>query len=158
MKMKEMESKKQGTRLRRQDRELEELEEASLLRAGWEDGRHQRAGRQRDARRVGCLVCQLIFDDWLLYKQEPGDAAQIGSFCEKNFGVTFPMFEKVDVKGPDAHPLFRYLTDEARGLLGTRSIKWNFTKFLVDRNGKVLERYAPKTKPEEIVGDIERLL
>jgi glutathione peroxidase len=91
-------------------------------------------------------------------KQEPGDAAQIGSFCEKNFGVTFPMFEKVDVKGPDAHPLFRYLTDEARGLLGTRSIKWNFTKFLVDRNGKVLKRYAPKTKPEEIVGDIERLV
>jgi glutathione peroxidase len=68
------------------------------------------------------------------------------------------MFEKVDVKGPDAHPLFRYLTDEARGLLGTRSIKWNFTKFLVDRNGKVLKRYAPKTKPGEIVARIEALL
>lgn len=91
-------------------------------------------------------------------KQEPGDATQIGSFCEKNFGVTFPMFEKVDVKGPDAHPLFRYLTDEARGLLGTRSIKWNFTKFLVDREGKVLRRYAPKTTPQAIAADIAALL
>jgi glutathione peroxidase len=91
-------------------------------------------------------------------KQEPGDAAQIGGFCEKNFGVTFPMFEKIDVKGPDAHPLYGYLTGERRGILGTKSIKWNFTKFLVDRNGNVVRRYAPKTKPEEIVGDIEALL
>ena len=91
-------------------------------------------------------------------KQEPGDATQIGSFCEKNFGVTFPMFEKIDVKGPDAHPLFRYLTGEAPGLLGTEFIKWNFTKFLVDRRGDVVKRYAPKTKPEAIEGDIEALL
>lgn len=91
-------------------------------------------------------------------KQEPGDAAQIGSFCEKNFGITFPLFEKIDVKGPDAHPLFRYLTGEARGLLGTRSVKWNFTKFLVDRQGNVLKRFAPKTKPEEIAARIEALL
>ncbi|RDU99619.1 glutathione peroxidase [Trinickia dinghuensis] len=91
-------------------------------------------------------------------KQEPGDAAQIGSFCETKFGVTFPMFEKVDVKGPDAHPLYRYLTGEARGLLGTRSIKWNFTKFLVDGQGNVLKRFAPKTKPEEIAARIEALL
>lgn len=91
-------------------------------------------------------------------KQEPGDAAQIGSFCEKNFGVTFPLFEKIDVKGPDAHPLFRYLTGERRGLFGTRNVKWNFTKFLVDRQGNVLKRYAPKTKPEQIAGDIEALL
>jgi len=91
-------------------------------------------------------------------KQEPGDAAQIGAFCEKNFFVTFPMFEKIDVKGPDAHPLYGYLTNEAPGLLGTKAIKWNFTKFLVDRNGNVVRRYAPKTKPEEIVGDIEALL
>ena len=91
-------------------------------------------------------------------KQEPGDAAQIGSFCEKNFGVTFPMFEKVDVKGPHAHPLFRYLTGERRGLFGTKAIKWNFTKFLVDRQGNVLERYAPKTKPEQIAARIEALL
>ncbi len=91
-------------------------------------------------------------------KQEPGDATQIGSFCEKNFGVTFPMFEKIDVKGPEAHPLFRYLTGEAPGLLGTEFIKWNFTKFLVDRRGEVVKRYAPKTKPEAIVDDIEALL
>jgi glutathione peroxidase len=91
-------------------------------------------------------------------KQEPGDATQIGSFCEKNFGVTFPMFEKIDVKGSEAHPLFRYLTGEAPGLLGTEFIKWNFTKFLVDRRGEVVKRYAPKTKPEAIVDDIEALL
>lgn len=91
-------------------------------------------------------------------KQEPGDAAQIGSFCEKNFGVTFPMFEKVDVKGPAAHPLYRYLTSEAPGLFGTKVIKWNFTKFLVDRRGQVVKRYAPKTTPEAIAADIEALL
>lgn len=91
-------------------------------------------------------------------KQEPGDAAQIGGFCEKNFGVTFPLFEKIDVKGPNAHPLYRYLTNEAPGLLGTKAIKWNFTKFLVDRRGNVVKRYAPKTTPQEIVGQIEALL
>jgi glutathione peroxidase len=91
-------------------------------------------------------------------KQEPGDAAQIGSFCEKNFGVTFPLFEKIDVKGPHAHPLFGHLTGERRGIFGTKAIKWNFTKFLVDRQGNVLERYAPKTKPEEIAARIEALL
>ncbi len=91
-------------------------------------------------------------------KQEPGDAAQIGSFCEKNFGVTFPMFEKIDVKGPAAHPLYRYLTNEAPGLFGTKAIKWNFTKFLVDRRGQVVKRYAPKTTPEAIAADIEALL
>ncbi|TAM50596.1 MAG: glutathione peroxidase [Paraburkholderia sp.] len=91
-------------------------------------------------------------------KQEPGDAGQIGSFCEKNFGVTFPMFEKVDVKGPAAHPLYRYLTSEAPGLFGTKVIKWNFTKFLVDRRGQVVKRYAPKTTPEAIAADIEALL
>lgn len=91
-------------------------------------------------------------------KQEPGDAAQIGSFCEQNFGVTFPMFEKIDVKGPDAHPLYGFLTREARGIFGTKAVKWNFTKFLVDRKGNVVKRYAPKAKPETIVGDIEALL
>ena len=90
--------------------------------------------------------------------QEPGDAAQIGAFCEKNFGVTFPMFEKVDVNGPDAHPLFRFLTKEKRGLFGTARIKWNFTKFLVDRQGTVVRRYGPRTTPEAIAADIERLL
>ena len=91
-------------------------------------------------------------------KQEPGDATQIGSFCEKNFGVTFPMFEKIDVNGANAHPLYRWLTGEAPGLLGLEGIKWNFTKFLVDRNGGVVKRYAPVTKPEAIAADIEKQL
>ena len=91
-------------------------------------------------------------------KQEPGDAAQIGSFCEKNYGVTFPMFEKIDVNGANAHPLYRWLTGEAPGLLGLEGIKWNFTKFLVDRNGSVVRRYAPVTKPEAVAADIEKQL
>ncbi|CAB3771945.1 glutathione peroxidase [Paraburkholderia solisilvae] len=91
-------------------------------------------------------------------KQEPGDAQQIGSFCERNFGVSFQLFEKIDVKGPNAHPLFRFLTHAAPGLLGFEKIKWNFTKFLVDRDGRVVKRYAPGTKPEAIVDDIEALL
>ncbi|MFC4932028.1 glutathione peroxidase [Massilia sp. GCM10023247] len=91
-------------------------------------------------------------------KQEPGDAAQIGAFCEKNFGVSFPLFAKVEVNGPQAHPLFRHLKRAAPGVLGTQRIKWNFTKFLVDRDGEVRKRYAPQTRPEQIAGDIDRLL
>ena len=91
-------------------------------------------------------------------KQEPGDATQIGSFCEKNYGVSFPMFEKIDVNGANAHPLYRYLTGEAPGLLGLEGIKGNFTKFLVGRDGTVVKRYAPVTKPDAITGDIEKLL
>jgi glutathione peroxidase len=91
-------------------------------------------------------------------KQEPGDATQIGSFCEKNYGVSFPMFEKIDVNGANAHPLYRYLTGEAPGLLGLEGIKWNFTKFLVGRDGTVVKRYAPATKPDAITGAIEKLL
>jgi glutathione peroxidase len=91
-------------------------------------------------------------------KQEPGSEAEIGAFCEKNFGVSFPLFSKVEVNGPGAHPLFQHLKREARGVLGTQAIKWNFTKFLVDANGKVIKRYGPQTKPEAIVGDIEQLL
>ncbi|CAB3747860.1 glutathione peroxidase [Paraburkholderia humisilvae] len=91
-------------------------------------------------------------------KQEPGDAQQIGSFCDRNFGVSFQLFEKIDVKGPQAHPLYKYLTKVAPGLLGFERIKWNFTKFLVDRDGNVVKRYAPVTKPEAIVEDIEHLL
>ncbi|TAM04109.1 MAG: glutathione peroxidase [Paraburkholderia sp.] len=91
-------------------------------------------------------------------KQEPGDAAQIGSFCEQNYGVRFPMFGKIDVNGANAHPLYRWLTGEAPGVLGLEAIKWNFTKFLVDRNGNVVKRYAPVTKPEAIAADIEKLL
>ncbi|MGC7411217.1 glutathione peroxidase [Pandoraea pneumonica] len=91
-------------------------------------------------------------------KQEPGDAQAIRSFCDLRFHVTFPMFAKVDVKGPDAAPLYQYLTDEKRGVLGTKAIKWNFTKFLVDASGHVVARYAPTAKPEAIRADIERLL
>ncbi len=91
-------------------------------------------------------------------KQEPGDAAQIGAFCERNYGVTFPMFAKIDVKGDHAHPLYRYLTDAAPGILGLKAIKWNFTKFLIDREGRIVKRYAPSTKPDEIAADIDKLL
>jgi len=91
-------------------------------------------------------------------KQEPGDAAEIGSFCETNYGVSFPMFAKIDVNGPNAHPLFKYLTEKEPGVLGIEAIKWNFTKFLIDRQGKVIKRYAPITKPESIADDIEKLL
>lgn len=91
-------------------------------------------------------------------RQEPGGAPQIGAFCEKNYQIRFPMFDKIDVNGPNAHPLYRYLTDEAPGLLGTGAIKWNFTKFLIDREGKVAKRYAPVTNPEAIAKDIDRLL
>jgi glutathione peroxidase len=91
-------------------------------------------------------------------KQEPGDAAQIGSFCEKNYGVTFPMFAKIDVNGANAHPLYKFLKDKEPGMLGIEAIKWNFTKFLVDRNGQVVRRYAPTTKPDAIADDVEKLL
>lgn len=91
-------------------------------------------------------------------KQEPGDADQITEFCELNFGVTFPLFEKVDVNGPEAHPLFNHLKSEAPGLLGSEAIKWNFTKFLVDENGKVLKRFAPTDTPEKIEKHIQKLL
>ena len=90
--------------------------------------------------------------------QEPGTEAEIGAFCETNFGVTFPLFAKIEVNGAGTHPLYRHLKSEAPGLLGTRAIKWNFTKFLVGRDGEVVKRYAPRTEPEEIVADIERLL
>jgi glutathione peroxidase len=90
--------------------------------------------------------------------QEPGDAEEIASFCKLNYDVTFPVFGKVDVNGDHAAPLFRELKREAKGLLGSEAIKWNFTKFLVGRNGEVVERYAPTTRPEAIERDIERLL
>src|SRR5260370_21833608 len=89
--------------------------------------------------------------------QEPGDAKQIEQFCTKNYGVTFPMFAKIDVNGSNAHPLFSYLKSEKAGLLGP-SIKWNFTKFLVDRSGKVVARHAPTAKPEGLAREIEALL
>jgi glutathione peroxidase len=90
--------------------------------------------------------------------QEPGTAEEIASFCESHFGVSFPMHAKVEVNGEGAHPLFVRLKEKAPGLLGTRAIKWNFTKFLVDRKGDVVERYAPNTTPEALASDIEKLL
>jgi len=90
--------------------------------------------------------------------QEPGQAEEIGAFCEKNYGVTFPLFAKIDVNGANAHPLFKQLKKAAPGILGTEAIKWNFTKFLIRKDGTVYQRYAPATKPEELVADIEKLL
>jgi len=90
--------------------------------------------------------------------QEPGDAAEIANFCSLTYDVTFPVMAKVEVNGEGADPLFGWLKGQAPGLLGTRAIKWNFTKFLVDRSGKVVGRYAPTTKPEELASDIEGLL
>jgi glutathione peroxidase len=90
--------------------------------------------------------------------QEPGDAEEIANFCSLKFDVSFPMFAKIDVNGANAHPLFNWLTKQAPGVLGTRGIKWNFTKFLVDRSGKVAGRYAPTTKPEALKSEIEALL
>ncbi|WBU28803.1 glutathione peroxidase [Rhodopseudomonas palustris] len=89
--------------------------------------------------------------------QEPGDEAQIAQFCSTNYGVTFPMFAKIDVNGAGAHPLYKFLKDEKGGLLGS-AIKWNFTKFLVDRSGRVVSRHAPTTTPEALSKEIETLL
>jgi len=89
--------------------------------------------------------------------QEPGDATQISQFCETQYAVTFPMFAKIDVNGSKAHPLYRHLTHEKFGLLGP-SIKWNFTKFLIDRTGRVAGRYAPTVRPESLTREIEALL
>ena len=89
--------------------------------------------------------------------QEPGDEEEIATFCERNFGVTFPLFAKVDVNGPDAHPLYEWLRSEKSGLVGDK-IRWNFTKFLIDTEGNVVERYGTRTTPDQIADDIEALL
>jgi glutathione peroxidase len=90
--------------------------------------------------------------------QEPGSNAEIANFCRVNYGVSFDMFAKIDVNGDNTHPLYKYLKKEATGLLGSEVIKWNFTKFLIGRDGKVIDRYAPATKPESIAKAIEKLL
>lgn len=90
--------------------------------------------------------------------QEPASEEEIKQFCELNYGVKFPLFAKIDVNGDAAAPLYQYLKKAKPGLLGTEAIKWNFTKFLVDRNGTVVERYAPNVEPQAIAGDIEKLL
>lgn len=89
--------------------------------------------------------------------QEPGEDTEIAGFCERNFGVTFPLFSKVEVNGDDAHPLYQWLRSEKGGVLGSK-IKWNFTKFLVGRDGVVIDRYAPTTEPEKLSKDIEKAL
>ena len=91
-------------------------------------------------------------------KQDPGSNDEIASFCQLNYGVDFPMMAKVEVNGDEAHPLFKWLTTEARGVLGSKAIKWNFTKFLVGRDGQVIKRYAPTDKPESLKKDIEAAL
>jgi len=90
--------------------------------------------------------------------QEPGTAEEIESFCELNYGVTFPLFAKIDVNGDNAAPLYKYLKKEKPGLLGTEAIKWNFTKFLVNRTGKIVERYGSNVEPQTIAADVEKLL
>jgi glutathione peroxidase len=91
-------------------------------------------------------------------QQEPGLESEIAEFCQLNYGVDFPMMAKIDVNGPAAHPLYQWLTAEAPGLLGTKAIKWNFTKFLLGKNGQVIRRYAPLTKPAALARDIEAAL
>ncbi len=90
--------------------------------------------------------------------QEPGTEADITSFCELNYGVNFPMFAKIDVKGDKAHPLYTYMTEQAPGLLGMKAVKWNFTKFLIGKDGKVVGRFAPQTKPVDLEVEIEKVL
>ncbi|MBU4435350.1 MAG: glutathione peroxidase [Alphaproteobacteria bacterium] len=90
--------------------------------------------------------------------QEPGNAEEIANFCSLTYDVTFPMLAKIDVNGPSAHPLYTFLKTEQKGLLGTEGIKWNFTKFLIDRDGEVVERFAPTTKPEDLKVAVEALL
>ncbi len=90
--------------------------------------------------------------------QDPGSNEEIASFCQVNYGVSFPMMSKVDVNGPQAHPLYRWLAAEAPGMLGSKAIKWNFTKFLVGKDGRVLKRYAPQDAPEKLAKDVEAAL
>ena len=90
--------------------------------------------------------------------QEPGDDLEIEGFCRLNFGVTFPVFSKINVNGQNAHPLFKHLTEQVPGVMGSKSIKWNFTKFLIDRQGKIVKRFSPQTKPFDIEEEIKHLL
>ena len=110
----------------------------------------------RDYRDRGLVVLGFPCDQF--GHQEPGDEAEIRNFCSVNYGVDFPLFAKIDVNGADAHPLWRWLKSEKSGILGTEAIKWNFTKFLVGRDGAVLKRYAPGDTPESLAADIEAAL
>ena len=110
----------------------------------------------RDDRERGLVVLGFPCDQF--GHQEPGDADEIKNFCSLNYDVTFPMFAKIEVNGANTHPLYKLLKKEAKGLLGSEAIKWNFTKFLVDKSGNVVRRYAPTDKPESIGKDIEAML
>ncbi len=110
----------------------------------------------RDDRERGLVVLGYPCDQF--GHQEPGDADEIKNFCSLNYDVTFPMFAKIAVNGANTHPLYKFLKKEAKGLLGSEAIKWNFTKFLVDKSGNVVRRYAPTDKPESIGKDIEAML
>ena len=110
----------------------------------------------REFRERGLVVLGFPCDQF--GHQEPGDADEIRTFCSTNYDVTFPMFAKIEINGANAHPLYRFLKSAAPGVLGSEAIKWNFTKFLVDRDGRVVRRYAPTDTPEAIRADIERLL
>ncbi|GAA6142566.1 glutathione peroxidase [Hydrogenophaga sp. 5NK40-0174] len=90
--------------------------------------------------------------------QDPGSNQEIGAFCQRNYGVSFPMMSKIDVNGGEAHPLFKWLTEQAPGILGSKAIKWNFTKFLIGRDGEVIKRYAPTDAPAKLAKDIEAAL
>lgn len=102
-------------------------------------------------------LCVLGFPSNQFANQEPGDNDQVAKVCRLDFGVTFTLFEKIDVNGENAHPIYQYLKKEAKGTLGD-AIKWNFTKFLIDRNGKIVKRYAPTVNPRDIEKDILKLL
>lgn len=110
------------------------------------------------ARYKAAGFCVLGFPCNQFRQQDPGENSEIAEFCQKNYGVTFPIFAKVDVNGPTAHPLFRHLKRAAPGLLGTELIKWNFTKFLVAQDGRVVARFAPNEPPEAIAPAIQQLL
>lgn len=110
----------------------------------------------RDYRQQG--FCVLAFPCNQFGGQEPGDAAAISQFCTSRYDVTFPLFEKIEVNGPQAHPLYVWLKSQKAGILGSQSIKWNFSKFLVDRSGRVIQRLGPTAKPESLRKEIERAL
>jgi glutathione peroxidase len=110
----------------------------------------------RDNRDTGLVVLGFPCDQF--GHQEPGDEAEIRNFCSLTYDVTFPMFAKIDVNGDRAHPLYKWLKSEKAGLLGLEGIKWNFTKFLVDRDGRVVKRYAPTDTPERIARDLDAVL
>jgi glutathione peroxidase len=109
-------------------------------------------------RKYGDKVTILGFPCNQFGAQEPGDAAEIASFCSLTYDVTFPVMAKIDVNGDGADPLYKHIKKEKPGLLGSQAIKWNFTKFLIDKTGKVVKRYAPTDKPESLTGDIDKLL